>query len=254
MTPDLAAFAQDRPERLHILDLGLFAVHHPPRTIGIPGFLVTTSAGRRILIDTGFPDAYALDGAAAALKDGLGAFGHVLRLGPENLVRGQLAVLGLGAADIDLLILSHSHIDHVGGIGHFTHCPILLGTAEYRAARPLYFGDRRPMVWPAGSYIPVESDLALCQGLTILPTPGHTAGHLSVCIDLPRTGTVILAADAINRASEPAEGYPDAADPVTAAQSGTRLMALARGSGAFLIYGHDPAQWMDLAKAPDFFD
>ena len=90
----------------------------------------------------------------------------------------------------------------------------------------------------------IESRIALAPGW-----PGHTAGHMSLLLTLPE-GAVILAADAINRRSEPAEGFPDAADPVTAATSAARLHALQTETGALMIWGHDPDQWRSLPKAP----
>jgi N-acyl homoserine lactone hydrolase len=84
----------------------------------------------------------------------------------------------------------------------------------------------------------------------LIPTPGHTPGHLSAILDLPTSGQVILAADAINRASEPDEGFADAADPAAAQTSAARLLGLP----GLLIYGHDPGQWPTLRKAPAFYD
>ena len=89
----------------------------------------------------------------------------------------------------------------------------------------------------------------MCQGLTLIPTPGHTAGHLSAIARLPDKRAAILAADAINRASEPAEGFSDADDPATAKSSADRLLSLAPPD-ALLIYGHEPSQWPTLPKAP----
>jgi hypothetical protein len=53
---------------------------------------------------------------------------------------------------------------------------------------------------------------------------------------------VMLTADAINRASEPAEGFPDADDPILAAKSAAKVLRIARKTGAEVIYGHEPTQ------------
>ena len=60
----------------------------------------------------------------------------------------QLARHGLAPADIDLLILTHSHIDHVGAIGLVPDPPNLLSAPERALPQPLCFGNARPMFWP----------------------------------------------------------------------------------------------------------
>ncbi len=240
----------DRIARLTILDLGLFQVHGNGRVVGIPGYLLTTATGGHILIDTGFPACYATDPDTAARDDGLGSFGHLLRHGPEYLATARLSGLGLAPGDIDLLILSHGHIDHVGQISDFAHAPILLGRAERAEPRPLYFGGARPMTWPDADYRLIDADTPVCGGLTLLHTPGHSPGHLSAFVDLPETGPVILTADAISRPSEPDEGMAGSWDIPLAQASAARLLSLARDKGAMLIYGHCPVQWPGLRKSP----
>jgi N-acyl homoserine lactone hydrolase len=243
----------DRPLRLFVLDFGLFRVHANGRVIGIPGYLVETASGARILVDTGFPPEYAGDAAAASARDGLGAFGEILRLTPENLPQGQLARLGLTPAAIDFTILTHGDIDHVGNLAAFAHAPIVAGRAERAEPRPRYFGAARPLAWPKADYRLIDADTPLCDGLTVLHTPGHSPGHLSLFVELPETGPVILAADAISRPSEPAEGMAGSWDVPLAQESAARLLALARDRGAMLVYGHCPAQWPALRKAPDSY-
>ena len=81
------------PVSLSVLDFGLFTVHANGRIIGIPGFLITTSAGEHVLIDTGFPEKYADDNEAASIEDELGAFGKILSLTHQNQPTAQLLSL-----------------------------------------------------------------------------------------------------------------------------------------------------------------
>ena len=234
--------------RLFILDLGLFEVRGGERVIGIPGYLMKTDRGANILFDTGFPPEYLTDPDRPE-KDGLPRFGRLIDFRPDQTAEGALALLRLTPRDIDLVILSHGHIDHVGSLPQFAHAPIVLTTRERAEAAPLYFGSVRPILWPDARYHRIDTDTPVCEGLTLIPTPGHTPGHLSALVTLPDDRSVILAADAINRASEPAEGFVDAADPAAAQASANYLLSLAPPE-AVLIYGHEPAQWPMLPKAP----
>jgi N-acyl homoserine lactone hydrolase len=106
------------------------------------------------------------------------------------------------------------------------------------------------MDWPDVTYHLIDSETPVCEGLTLIPTPGHTPGHLSALVTLQDGRAVILAADAINRISEPDEGFADAVDPAAAMASFHRLQDIQRQTGAKVIYGHEPSQWSDLPKAP----
>lgn len=240
-------------KRLYILNFGLFQVHENGRLIGIPGYLLQTHDGRNILVDSGFPAAYAHNAEQATRDDGLGSFGRVVSLTEENLPAGQLGKIGLREADIDSLVLTHSDIDHVGGIGNFPGVPIVVHAAERAFAEPRYWNGRSPIPWPNNPYQLVDHDQELCPGVTLLTTPGHAPGHLSLLLHLPQTGPVLLTADAISRPAELVEGYGGAVDQAQARASGERLMAIARQHNAFVIYGHDPAQWPTLRKAPSFY-
>lgn len=239
-----------RLTQLHVLDFGLFDVGPGQRLIGIPGFLLQTDRGARILFDTGFPPEYVTDFAATAARDGLDRFGAFAEFGAANTAPGQLALLGLAPLDITHVILSHGHIDHVGSLPLFAHAEITLTATERADTKPCYFFDVQPYDWPAARYHTITGAIDFCDGVRLIPTPGHTAGHLSAHLALPDGRQVILAADAINRISEPAEGFADAKDPARAMESFHLLDRLAKETGAAVIYGHEPTQWPGLPKAP----
>ncbi|MEO8243107.1 MAG: N-acyl homoserine lactonase family protein [bacterium] len=248
-----AGYIKGRPVSLAVLDYGLFQVHANGRIIGIVGFVIRTDREETILVDTGFPAKYAQDADRASAEDGLENFGQVLSLTPDNLPEAQLGLLGLTPSDVDLLVLTHSHIDHVGGIAGFPGAPILLSRIEHELTAPLYFGGNRALGWPDRTYVPVDGDCDLGPGLRLLAAPGHVAGQLAIWLELPETGPVLIASDAISRPAEIAERFDTAADPQAAVASAARLMALADHTGAMVIYGHCPAQWPELKKAPDLY-
>lgn len=247
-------FCNSRVHRLYVMDYGLFQVHSNGRIIGITGSLIETDDGKWVLVDTGFPPKYLEDRHGASREDRLNEFGVILELGPEHMPAGQIAKLGLDASEIDLQILTHSHIDHVGGIEDFTHVPMVIHENERALDRPLYWHGLHPFTWPESqTYIEVKGDVELFTGLTLLETPGHTPGQMSLMLELPESGTVILTSDTISRPEELEQGFAGYWREDLAEQSARRLMALAEERDAFVIFGHCPLQWPKLRKIPEYY-
>ena len=204
--------------RLYILDFGLFEVHENGRAIGIPGYLIQTTDGKNILVDTGFPSKYAGDADKATLEDSLDTFGRVLKLTHDNLPAAQLAKVGLTPNDITHLVLTHSDIDHVGGLHDFPCAQHIMHADERAFDKPRYFGEARPLEWPEhADTLLIDEDTELVPGVTLLSTPGHAPGHLSLLLRLPETGAVLLTADAISRPDELETGFGGAWDKTQAA-------------------------------------
>jgi N-acyl homoserine lactone hydrolase len=241
--------------KLYVFDYGLFQVFENNRLIGLQGFLVQMVQNgeiQNILIDTGFPAWYADDIEAYSKRDNLHAFGRIVTMTHQHTPTGQLATIGLKPNDITHLVITHTHIDHVGGINDFPNAKIYISKTERALPRPLYFDGRSSVEWNlAREYYLLDGDVALNDKITLISTPGHSIGHYSVMVKLPKTGVVLIAADAINRLDEwenKTFSNPQALD------SAQKLIDLHDRFGAMLIYGHDPAQWNTLKKAPLFYD
>lgn len=248
-----AGYIKGRVVELHVLDFGLFKVHANGRVIGICGFLMVTDLGERILVDTGFLEKYAKNVEKASAEDNLGAFGEVLDLTETNQPKAQLLLSGTAMEDIDLLIITHTHIDHVGGIADFPDAPILIAKEERDLPKPLYWHGAQPLDWPMQDYMLVEGDFDLGPNLRILLVPGHAPGQLALSLDMPESGPMLLVSDAISRPAEIDEKFAGSWDDALAIENGARLMALAKEQGAQVIYGHCPAQWPKLRKTPAHF-
>ena len=245
---------QGRPVSLAILDFGLFRVHSNGRVIGICGYLIRTDRDELVLVDGGFPSKYTADHASASAEDRLYDFGEVLSCGPENSVAAQLSKCGCTADDITLLIQTHTHIDHVGALHDARQAPMLVAAAERALPKPLYWGGVQPLDWPDRDYILLDGDAEIGPSFRVMLVPGHAPGQLAMMLDLPGTGAVLLTSDAISRPAEIDEKFAGSMDEAAALASAERLMAAASAENAFIIYGHDPAQWNGLRKAPDLYE
>lgn len=244
---------QGRPVSLAVLDFGLFRVHSNGRVIGICGYLIRTERDELVLVDGGFPRKYTEDHARASVEDRLYEFGEVLSCGPDNTVAGQLARCGCTLDDITLLIQTHTHIDHVGALDDARHAPMLIAAAERALPKPLYWGGVQPLNWPDRNYVCIDDDVEIGPSFRIMLVPGHAPGQLAMMLQLPQSRTVLLTSDAISRPAEIEEKFAGSMDEAAAIASADRLMAAAAAEDAFIIYGHDPAQWDRLCKAPDLY-
>jgi glyoxylase-like metal-dependent hydrolase (beta-lactamase superfamily II) len=106
--------------------------------------------------------------------------------------------LGLDPRDVRWLVMTHLHTDHAGGLHHFPAAEVLVSAREYAEAKGLAGRLRGylPNRWPAwfrptliDSWNADESVFGRAHVLTragdlrIVPTPGHTAGHISVVLE-----------------------------------------------------------------------
>jgi N-acyl homoserine lactone hydrolase len=162
-----------------------------------------------------------------------------------------LSRLGIAPRDVDAIVLGHLHFDHAGGLEDFVgaeiHCHADEWLAAHENADGAYFasdfaGDHR---WRFD-----REERALCSGLRFLSTPGHTAGHRSVMIELPAGRPIVLAGDAAdlheNLEREIAPGILWQEREDLALASIRRLKSLAEAESAELWPNHDLAHWRAL--------
>lgn len=88
--------------------------------------------------------------------------------------------LGIFPKDVDTVVLTHSHSDHVGNIDMFPNAEIYVqaGGADLGADVNV-----------------VEGDMQLCSGIRLVHTPGHSDDSMSVFIEADRA--YVIAGDAI---------------------------------------------------------
>jgi glyoxylase-like metal-dependent hydrolase (beta-lactamase superfamily II) len=107
----------------------------------------------------------------------------------QGWLPAELRRAGVAPEDVDLVILTHLHVDHVGwaavdGDPFFAHARYAVSGVDWR-----FFADRGDEIFSTklaglergGVLTLVELERAeVAPGVALRPTPGHTPGHISV--------------------------------------------------------------------------
>ena len=237
------------PQRLYLMQLGTSTIPTTPQpTAGSAGcYLVQTSDGKNILIDSGLPADYIPPPGSPPTEN-------------KKNVLEHLADLGLRPNDIDLLICTHFDVDHAGYHDAFTKAELIVQREHYELARsghPRFAAARAHWDHPALHYRLIDGDTELLLGLTLIETSGHAPGHQSVLVRLPQTGMILLAIDAVvlERLFTPdRKAWPIENEEQLRTSTRKLLDLVKREHVTLVIFGHDGQQWQTLKKAPAYYE
>lgn len=230
------------------LPISCYAIEHPE------GVIVVDTGGRA---DPGSAK-YALGRRAAARTFGRFWITADVEVGP------QLRALGHEPRSVAKVVITHMHDDHAGGLAQFEGVDILV--TEREAATALsrtaalngYFETRYPS-WFKPTTVTFDADpwetfdasipLTTDGAVRLLPTPGHTSGHMSVVVDRG-DHLVLLTGDATYREDLLLQGAIDgvARNANKHRDSTARIRELCARRNVIVVPTHDPEAAQRLAN------
>lgn len=239
---------------IHLADGGTFSDTHQfdGRPTALTGSCYLIRHGKDYMLwDAGLPKT--LIGAPTSE--------HGVSLSLERSVVDQVAQLGIDPKAISKVAISHYHFDHAGQIADFPRATLLLSEKDWQVVsgqqegipylqRPLF----APWLGQAGGKVKTfvkDEDVFGDGSVLIKATPGHTPGHTSLLVRLPKTGDVLLTGDLYhfelqaNKHSVPQYNF----SREQTVSSMSRFDETARALNARVVIQHDP---LHISRLPAF--
>ncbi len=216
--------------------------------VPVPAYRIEHPKGT-ILFDAGMHPDVATDPVAR-----LGPIAKVfaVEMGLGDRVSARLEAHGSDPDRVDLVIVSHLHFDHAGGLASIPNADLMIQRREWEAAEDPDLAQRNGYLREDFDHghrlrlVDGEHDVFGDGSVVCIPTHGHTPGHQSLRVRLD-TGDVILAGDACYLHKTLADRHLPSVvhDEAEMLASLDRLDALQQG-GAQIYFGHDPELWQSL--------
>jgi glyoxylase-like metal-dependent hydrolase (beta-lactamase superfamily II) len=210
----------------------------PDRELAMDYFLwVARNADRTVVIDCGF-------------NERSGARRNRTMLCPPVEALRQI---GVEAAEVSQLIVTHAHYDHIGNLLSFPAARILIADREFAfwtsalSRKPLFMTsaeetdlDALRQLADTGRVDFISDRASVAPGIEAVEIGGHTPGQLAVIIGTGQ-GETVIASDALHYYQEMTQDRPFAhVTDVPAMYAGFAWLREQAAAGREIVAGHDP--------------
>jgi glyoxylase-like metal-dependent hydrolase (beta-lactamase superfamily II) len=211
---------------------------HDPPPGGMDYFVWAITDGKRtVVVDTGFTEEVGTRRGRTFLRS----------------PREGLAVVGIDAGQVEQVILTHCHYDHIGNQALFPRATFSIQDEELAfytgryAARPAFRGSIEPE--DVCSLVRlnyeerlrfVDGDAEIAPGIRVHKVGGHTAGMQIVSVETSR-GRAVVTSDASHYYANIEEGNPfNTVYNVAGMYHGYERIRELASAPELILVGHDP--------------
>jgi len=201
-------------------------------------------AEKKILIDTGIENFELIRNIRKKRGDRF-----YLKEKPEWRVKEQLYKIGVSLNDIDIVINTHLHWDHVGGNPLFKNAiyyiqkdeiPLALIAPNYA---PHYFKENNQCIVDiADRIVLLEGDKEIVKGLRVRKTGGHTPGSQVIFVDTS-IGRVAITGDVIPKYENWHYHWPGPAGNIWNLDELVKAYSIIEHNAEIIVPGHDWKLW-----------
>lgn len=232
---------------VEVVNLGNFLLDGGPMFGRIPKVMwenwFPSDEKNRILMATNILRIYTGDGEVYQVDAGLGS----LYTDKERDILGIDKTLHTSKPRreaVDYLVLTHLHFDHCGGISDLeVKENVIVSKQEWEDAHELTALTKksyrqRDLERIEKKLVLIEPPMTISPGIEIIPTPGHTRGHVSVLVD----NEIFFAADLIPTYAHVHLPCIMAYDlyPTEIVKVKQKMLNRARAEAWTIIFEHDP--------------
>ncbi len=185
----------------------------------------------------------------------------------DRTISSQLAAIGLKPADVNYVLVSHTHGDHIGNIGLFPDATVVMQQAEYLwiNSPPPSDPNLSTLVTLARKLLGQPRRLELITGdidifrdgsVRLISTPGHTPGSQSLMVHLAKSGYIVLSGDVAHLEDNLERDIVPSlnVDKGESVASMDRIKQIMADYDAQLFINHDKHQADQLKRLPDYYD